>query len=160
MRQQVKAMALELGVIGLMNTQFAVKDGQVYLIEVNPRAARTVPFVSKATGMPLAKIGARVMVGQSLVSQGITKEIIPPFYSVKEVVLPFAKFQGVDPLLGPEMRSTGEVMGVGESFEEAYAKANLGASQPIPVGGKALLSVRLNDKNRVIELCIFAKKHC
>ncbi|AGH45261.1 carbamoyl-phosphate synthase large subunit [Paraglaciecola psychrophila] len=152
MRQQVKAMALELGVIGLMNTQFAVKDGQVYLIEVNPRAARTVPFVSKATGMPLAKIGARAMVGQSLVSQGITKEIIPPFYSVKEVVLPFAKFQGVDPLLGPEMRSTGEVMGVGESFEEAYAKANLGASQPIPVGGKALLSVRLNDKNRVIEL--------
>ena len=152
MRQQVKSMALELGVIGLMNTQFAVKDGQVYLIEVNPRAARTVPFVSKATGMALAKIGARVMAGQSLVSQGITKEIIPPYFSVKEVVLPFAKFQGVDPLLGPEMRSTGEVMGVGDSFEEAYAKANLGASQPIPVGGKALLSVRLNDKNRVIEL--------
>jgi carbamoyl-phosphate synthase large subunit len=145
-------MALELGVVGLMNTQFAVKDDQVYLIEVNPRAARTVPFVSKATGMPLAKIGARVMVGQSLASQGVTKEIIPPFYSVKEVVLPFAKFQGVDPLLGPEMRSTGEVMGVGDSFEEAYAKANLGASQPIPTGGKALLSVRLNDKNRVIEL--------
>jgi carbamoyl-phosphate synthase large subunit len=152
MRKQVKAMALELGVVGLMNTQFAVKDDQVYLIEVNPRAARTVPFVSKATGMPLAKIGARVMVGQSLASQGVTKEIIPPFYSVKEVVLPFAKFQGVDPLLGPEMRSTGEVMGVGDSFEEAYAKANLGASQPIPTGGKALLSVRLNDKNRVIEL--------
>ncbi|MEP0354830.1 carbamoyl-phosphate synthase large subunit [Paraglaciecola sp.] len=152
MRQQVKAMALELGVVGLMNTQFAVKDGQVYLIEVNPRAARTVPFVSKATGIPLAKIGARAMAGQSLEAQGITKEIIPPFYSVKEVVLPFAKFQGVDPLLGPEMRSTGEVMGVGESFEEAYAKANLGASQPIPTGGKALLSVRLNDRNRVIEL--------
>jgi carbamoyl-phosphate synthase large subunit len=152
MREQVKAMALELGVIGLMNTQFAVKDNQVYLIEVNPRAARTVPFVSKATGMPLAKIGARCMAGQSLASQGITKEIIPPFYSVKEVVLPFAKFQGVDPLLGPEMRSTGEVMGIGETFVEAYAKANLGASQPIPVGGKALLSVRLNDKNRVIEL--------
>ncbi|MGJ8682436.1 carbamoyl-phosphate synthase large subunit [Paraglaciecola sp.] len=152
MRQQVKAMALELGVVGLMNTQFAVKDNEVYLIEVNPRAARTVPFVSKATGIPVAKIGARAMAGQSLASQGVTKEIIPPFYSVKEVVLPFAKFQGVDPLLGPEMRSTGEVMGVGDSFEEAYAKANLGASQEIPVGGKALLSVRLNDKNRVIEL--------
>ena len=152
MREQVKAMAIELGVVGLMNTQFAVKDGEVYLIEVNPRAARTVPFVSKATGMPLAKIAARAMVGQSLSSQGITQEIIPPFYSVKEVVLPFAKFQGVDPLLGPEMRSTGEVMGVGDTFEEAYAKANLGAGQPIPSGGKALLSVRQNDKTRVLEL--------
>jgi carbamoyl-phosphate synthase large subunit len=152
MREQVKAMALELGVIGLMNTQFAVKDNEVYLIEVNPRAARTVPFVSKATGMAVAKIGARAMAGQSLAQQGITREIIPPYYSVKEVVLPFAKFQGVDPLLGPEMRSTGEVMGVGETFVEAYAKANLGASQPIPGKGKALLSVRFNDKNRVIEL--------
>ncbi|MFT5675942.1 MAG: carbamoyl-phosphate synthase large subunit [Paraglaciecola sp.] len=152
MRMQVKAMALELGVIGLMNTQFAVKDREVYLIEVNPRAARTVPFVSKATGLAVAKVGARAMVGQSLASQGVSKEIIPPFYSVKEVVLPFAKFQGVDPLLGPEMRSTGEVMGVGDTFEEAYAKANLGAGGPIPSGGKALLSVRLNDKNRVIEL--------
>ncbi|MCC2615286.1 carbamoyl-phosphate synthase large subunit [Aestuariibacter halophilus] len=152
MREQVKAMALELGVVGLMNTQFAVKDGEVYLIEVNPRAARTVPFVSKATGLPLAKIAARVMAGQSLASQGVSKEIIPPFYSVKEVVLPFAKFQGVDPLLGPEMRSTGEVMGVGDSFEEAYAKANLGAGQPIPARGKALLSVRHTDKSRVIEL--------
>jgi carbamoyl-phosphate synthase large subunit len=152
MRAQVKAMALELGVIGLMNTQFAVKDGEVYLIEVNPRAARTVPFVSKATGVAVAKIGARCMAGQSLASQGITQEVIPPYYSVKEVVLPFAKFQGVDPLLGPEMRSTGEVMGVGDTFVEAYAKANLGAGEPIPSGGKALLSVRLNDKNRVIEL--------
>ncbi|MCV2885946.1 carbamoyl-phosphate synthase large subunit [Aestuariibacter sp. AA17] len=152
MREQVKAMALELGVVGLMNTQFAVKDGEVYLIEVNPRAARTVPFVSKATGLPLAKIAARAMAGQDLPSQGVDKEIIPPFYSVKEVVLPFAKFQGVDPLLGPEMRSTGEVMGVGLNFEEAYAKANLGASQPIPKPGKALLSVRENDKARVIEL--------
>jgi carbamoyl-phosphate synthase large subunit len=152
MRTQVKAMALELGVVGLMNTQFAVKDNEVYLIEVNPRAARTVPFVSKATGLAVAKVGARAMVGQSLASQGVSKEIIPPFYSVKEVVLPFAKFQGVDPLLGPEMRSTGEVMGVGDTFEEAYAKANLGAGGPIPSGGKALLSVRLNDKNRVIEL--------
>ena len=152
MRKQVKDMALELGVVGLMNTQFAVKDNEVYLIEVNPRAARTVPFVSKATGRACAKIGARVMAGQSLRDQGITNEIIPPFFSVKEVVLPFAKFQGVDPLLGPEMRSTGEVMGVGETFEEAYAKANLGASSPLPTGGKALLSVRNNDKVRLVEL--------
>lgn len=152
MRAQVKAMALELGVIGLMNTQFAVKDGEVYLIEVNPRAARTVPFVSKATGLPLAKIAARVMVGQSLESQKANQEVIPPYHSVKEVVIPFAKFHGVDPLLGPEMRSTGEVMGVGDSFEEAYAKAGLGASAPIPKKGKALLSVRHTDKQRVIEL--------
>ncbi|GAA0853205.1 carbamoyl-phosphate synthase large subunit [Aliiglaciecola litoralis] len=152
MRKQVTDMAIELGVVGLMNTQFAVKDGEVYLIEVNPRAARTVPFVSKATGRPLAKIGARAMVGQSLSSQNVLNEIIPPFYSVKEVVLPFAKFQGVDPLLGPEMRSTGEVMGVGDTFEEAYAKANLGAGAPIPGKGKALISVRQNDKARVVSL--------
>ena len=152
MRAQVKAMALELGVVGLMNTQFAVKDGEVYLIEVNPRAARTIPFVSKATGRACAKIAARAMAGQSLADQGVVDEIIPPFYSVKEVVLPFAKFQGVDPLLGPEMRSTGEVMGVGDTFEEAYAKANLGASEPLPRSGKALLSVRNNDKARVVEL--------
>ena len=152
MRQQVTAMALELGVVGLMNTQFAIKDGLVYLIEVNPRAARTVPFVSKATGVALAKVAARVMAGKSLQQQGVTTEVIPPFYSVKEVVLPFAKFQGVDPLLGPEMRSTGEVMGVGDTFEEAYAKANLGANAPLPRKGKALLSVRQNDKPKVIEL--------
>ncbi len=152
MREQVAAMALELGVIGLMNTQFAVKDNEVYLIEVNPRAARTVPFVSKATSIPLAKIAARVMAGKSLRSQGVVKEIIPPFYSVKEVVLPFAKFQGVDPLLGPEMRSTGEVMGIGINFEEAYAKAGLGASSPLPSKGKVLLSVRNNDKHKVAEL--------
>lgn len=152
MRKQVTEMALELGVIGLMNTQFAIKDNEVYLIEVNPRAARTVPFVSKATGVPLAKVAARVMAGMSLASQGVTKETIPPFYSVKEVVLPFAKFQGVDPLLGPEMRSTGEVMGIGVNFEEAYAKAGLGASAPLPNKGKVLLSVRNNDKRRVLEL--------
>lgn len=152
MRKQVKDMALELGVVGLMNTQFAVKDGEVYLIEVNPRAARTVPFVSKATGIPLAKVAARAMAGVSLAEQGVTEEVIPPFYAVKEVVLPFAKFQGVDPLLGPEMRSTGEVMGVGDTFEEAYAKANLGAGAPLPKEGKVLLSVRDTDKARVIEL--------
>ena len=152
MREQVKAMALELGVVGLMNTQFAIKDGEVYLIEVNPRAARTIPFVSKATSVPLAKVAARAMAGKTLAEQGFTQEVIPPFYSVKEVVLPFAKFQGVDPLLGPEMRSTGEVMGVGDTFEEAYAKANLGAGAPLPKDGKALISVRQTDKARVVEL--------
>jgi carbamoyl-phosphate synthase large subunit len=152
MRDQVKRMALELGVVGLMNTQFAVKDGEVYLIEVNPRAARTVPFVSKATGVALAKVAARCMAGQSLASQGITKEIIPPYYSVKEVVLPFAKFPGVDPMRGPEMRSTGEVMGVGDTFAEAFAKAQLGAGNVMPRGGRALLSVRNSDKKRIVEL--------
>ncbi|MEM0909840.1 MAG: carbamoyl-phosphate synthase large subunit [Pseudomonadota bacterium] len=154
MRQQVQKMALELGVKGLMNTQFAIKDNEVYLIEVNPRAARTVPFVSKATGIPLAKVAARVMAGTSLSEQGMLEEVIPPFYSVKEVVLPFAKFHGVDPLLGPEMRSTGEVMGVADSFEEAYAKASLGASAPLPEVGKVLLSVRNTDKPRAIELAL------
>ncbi|CAH8182899.1 MULTISPECIES: carbamoyl-phosphate synthase large subunit [Vibrio] len=152
MREQVEKLAFELGVRGLMNTQFAVKDNEVYLIEVNPRAARTVPFVSKATGAPLAKIAARVMAGQSLESQGFTKEIIPPYYSVKEVVLPFNKFPGVDPLLGPEMRSTGEVMGVGATFAEAYAKAELGCGNVYPEGGRALLSVREGDKQRVVDL--------
>ncbi len=151
-REQVRKLAMELGVIGLMNVQFAIKDDEIYLIEVNPRAARTVPFVSKATGAPLAKIAARVMAGQSLASQGFTKEIIPPFYSVKEVVLPFNKFPGVDPLLGPEMRSTGEVMGVGDTFAEAYAKAQLGANSAIPRSGRVLLSVRNGDKQRVVDL--------
>jgi carbamoyl-phosphate synthase large subunit len=152
MRDQVTRMALELGVVGLMNTQFAVKDGEVYLIEVNPRAARTVPFVSKATGVPLAKVAARCMAGQSLASQGVTEEIIPPYYSVKEVVLPFAKFPGVDPMRGPEMRSTGEVMGVGDTFAEAFAKAQLGAGNVMPRQGRALLSVRNSDKKRFVEL--------
>ncbi|SKA43469.1 carbamoyl-phosphate synthase large subunit [Enterovibrio nigricans] len=152
MRRQVEKLAFELGVRGLMNTQFAVKDGEVYLIEVNPRAARTVPFVSKATGAPLAKIAARVMAGQSLESQGFTQEIIPPYYSVKEVVLPFNKFPGVDPLLGPEMRSTGEVMGVGDTFAEAFAKADLGCGKQYSEKGRALLSVRNNDKQRVVDL--------
>ncbi|MGS0680582.1 carbamoyl-phosphate synthase large subunit [Shewanella sp. 125m-7] len=152
MREQVGKLAMELGVIGLMNVQFAVKDNEIYMIEVNPRAARTVPFVSKATGVPLAKIAARVMAGQSLKSQNFTKEVIPPFFSVKEVVLPFNKFPGVDPLLGPEMRSTGEVMGVGDTFAEAYAKAQLGATSEVPKSGRALLSVRNSDKARVADL--------
>ncbi|KFZ36961.1 carbamoyl phosphate synthase large subunit [Shewanella mangrovi] len=153
MREQVRKLAFELGVIGLMNVQFAVKDNTIYMIEVNPRAARTVPFVSKATGVSLAKIAARVMAGQSLEAQGFTQEVIPPYFSVKEVVLPFNKFPGVDPLLGPEMRSTGEVMGVGETFAEAYAKAQLGAApKDSPRSGRALLSVRNSDKKRVAEL--------
>ena len=152
MRQQVQKLAFELQVRGLMNVQFAVKDNEVYLIEVNPRAARTVPFVSKATGVPLAKVAARVMAGQTLAQQGVTKEIIPPYYSVKEVVLPFNKFPGVDPLLGPEMRSTGEVMGVGRTFAEAFAKAQLGSNSTMKKQGRALLSVREGDKERVVDL--------
>nr|MBP6563296.1 carbamoyl-phosphate synthase large subunit [Neisseriaceae bacterium] len=152
MREQVRQLAFELNVRGLMNVQFAVKSNEVYLIEVNPRAARTVPFVSKATGVPLAKVAARVMAGQSLAEQGVTKEVIPPYYSVKEVVLPFNKFPGVDPILGPEMRSTGEVMGVGNTFPEAFAKAQLGAQTYVQQSGRALLSVRESDKKRVVAL--------
>jgi len=152
MREQVEKLAFELGVRGLMNTQFAVKNNEVYLIEVNPRAARTVPFVSKATGVPLAKIAARVMVGQTLKQQGFTKEVIPPYFSVKEVMLPFNKFPGVDPLLGPEMRSTGEVMGVGHTFAEAFAKAELACGNVYPDAGRALLSVREGDKNRIVDV--------
>ncbi len=152
MREQVEKLAFELGVRGLMNTQFAVKNNEVYLIEVNPRAARTVPFVSKATGAQLAKIAARVMVGQTLEQQGFTKEIIPPYFSVKEVMLPFNKFPGVDPLLGPEMRSTGEVMGVGHTFAEAFAKAELACGNVYPEGGRALLSVREGDKHRIVDV--------
>jgi carbamoyl-phosphate synthase large subunit len=152
MRQQVEKLAFELSVRGLMNVQFAVKNNEVYLIEVNPRAARTVPFVSKATGVALAKVAARVMAGQTLAEQGITEEVIPPYYSVKEVVLPFNKFPGVDPILGPEMRSTGEVMGVGRTFAEAFAKAQLGSNSGMKKAGRALLSVREGDKGRVVDL--------
>ncbi|MCF1431147.1 MAG: carbamoyl-phosphate synthase large subunit [Shewanella sp.] len=152
MREQVRKLAFELGVVGLMNVQFAVKNNEIYMIEVNPRAARTVPFVSKATGVPLAKIAARVMVGKTLEEQQFTEEVIPPYFSVKEVVLPFNKFPGVDPLLGPEMRSTGEVMGVGDTFAEAYGKALLGSVKDIPKKGRALLSVRDSDKGRVADL--------
>ena len=145
-------LAMELDVRGLMNVQLAVREDKIYLIEVNPRAARTVPFVSKATGLPLAKIAARIMVGQSLEDQGVNKEIIPPYYSVKEVVLPFHKFPGSDPILGPEMRSTGEVMGTAKLFPEAYAKAQLAAGSEIVRKGKALLSVKNSDKDRLPEL--------
>ncbi len=148
-REQVKAMALELGVVGLMNVQLAVQDGEIYVIEVNPRASRTVPFVSKCIGTSLAKIAARVMAGNSLEDVGFTEEIIPPYFTVKEAVFPFNKFPGVDPILGPEMRSTGEVMGVGHTFAEAYAKAQLAVKMKLPAGGNVILSVRDQDKPRI-----------
>jgi carbamoyl-phosphate synthase large subunit len=151
-RAQVDKLARALKVCGLMNTQFAVQDGKVYLLEVNPRASRTAPFVSKATGRPLAKIAARCMAGVSLREQGITAEILPKYFSVKESVFPFNKFPGVDPLLGPEMRSTGEVMGVGAHFGEAFAKALAGSGMILPSGGTAFVSVRDEDKARAIEL--------
>ena len=150
MREQIRQMALELKVIGLMNTQFAIKDEEIYLLEVNPRASRTVPFVSKATGLQLAKIAARCMAGKSLAEQGITEEVIPSFYFVKEAIFPFVKFPGVDTILGPEMKSTGEVMGVGETFGEAFAKAIEGSGSCIPTSGVALLSVKDSDKPRAI----------
>ena len=151
-RDQVKRMAVELGVVGLMNVQMAVQGEDIFVIEVNPRASRTVPFVSKAIGPSLAKVAARCMAGQSLESQGFTSEIIPPYFSVKEAVFPFAKFQGVDPILGPEMKSTGEVMGVGDSFAEAFAKATLGAGDRMPTQGRAFISVRDGDKPGAIQL--------
>jgi carbamoyl-phosphate synthase large subunit len=152
MRDICNKMAQELGVRGLMNVQLALQDDKIYVIEVNPRASRTIPFVSKCIGTSLAKIAARCMVGQSLADQGFTKEIIPPYFSVKEAVFPFNKFPGIDPILGPEMKSTGEVMGVGQTFAEAYGKAELGASDEIPVSGSAFLSVRERDKHSVAEL--------
>ncbi len=152
MRKQVAAMALELGVVGLMNTQLAWQDGEIYVIEVNPRASRTVPFVSKCIGRSLAAIAAKVMMGKSLKELGFTKEIVPPYFSVKEAVFPFNKFQGVDPILGPEMKSTGEVMGVGKTFGEAFFKAQLGASASLPHTGRAFISVRDADKSGVVEV--------
>ncbi|MDN3640902.1 carbamoyl-phosphate synthase large subunit [Simiduia curdlanivorans] len=150
MREQVKKMALELGVVGLMNVQLAYQDGEIYVIEVNPRASRTVPFVSKCIGVSLAKVAARCQAGRSLADQGFTKEIVPNYYSVKEAVFPFNKFPSVDPILGPEMRSTGEVMGVGDTFAEAFAKAQLGAGDVIPTEGRAFISVRDFDKDAMI----------
>ena len=150
MREQIRAMALELNVVGLMNTQFAIQGDDIYILEVNPRASRTVPFVSKATGVQLAKVAARCMVGISLQQQGVTKEVIPKNYFVKEAVFPFIKFPGVDTLLGPEMKSTGEVMGVGKTFGEAFAKAVEGGGTALPKGGRALLSVRDADKQRLV----------
>jgi len=152
MREQVKKMALELGVIGLMNTQLAYQDGEIYVIEVNPRASRTVPFVSKCIGHSLASIATRVMIGEKLSEIGFTKEIVPTLMNVKEAVFPFNKFQGVDPVLSPEMKSTGEVMGTGETFGEAFMKATIGAGDPMPVPGKAFISVRNMDKPGAINI--------
>ena len=151
-REQVKKMALELGVVGLMNVQMAVQGEDIYVLEVNPRASRTVPFVSKCIGQSLAKVAARAMAGKSLQEIGFTKEVIPNYFSVKEAVFPFAKFPGVDTILGPEMKSTGEVMGVGDSFAEAFAKAQLGASEILPTGGCAFISVREDDKPFVADM--------
>ena len=152
MRDQVKRMALELGVIGLMNTQLAWQDGEIFVIEVNPRASRTVPFVSKCIGVSLADIGAQVMAGKRLADIGFTKEIIPSYFSVKEAVFPFNKFPSVDPILSPEMKSTGEVMGIGGSFAEAFSKAHIGTGQDMPLAGKAFVSVREVDKLACVKL--------
>jgi carbamoyl-phosphate synthase large subunit len=152
LRRQTIDMAKALKVVGLMNVQFAIKDDDVYVLEVNPRASRTVPYVSKATGRPLAKIAARCMVGQSLDAQGIRGEVVPPYYAVKEAVFPFIKFPGVDPLLGPEMKSTGEVMGVGRSFGEAFVKSQSAAGSPIPQGGRMFISVRDADQKAIVEV--------
>ncbi len=152
LRAQTVQMALALNVVGLMNVQFAIQNGTVFVLEVNPRASRTVPFVSKASGLPLAKIAARCMVGKSLDAQGVMKEVVPPYYSVKEAVFPFIKFPGVDTILGPEMKSTGEVMGVGESFGEAFVKSQLAAGVKLPKAGKAFISVRNSDKNAAVQI--------
>ena len=155
-KRQTAAMAESLNVVGLMNVQFAIQniDGKdvIYVLEVNPRASRTVPFVSKATGIQLAKVAARCMAGQTLASQGITHEVTPPYFSVKEAVFPFVKFPGVDTILGPEMKSTGEVMGVGKTFGEAFVKSQLGAGAKIPRSGKAFISVKQLDKPRAVEV--------
>ncbi len=155
LRRQTVAMAKGLNVVGLMNVQFAIQrqgsEPVVYVLEVNPRASRTVPYVSKSTSLPLAKIAARCMAGQTLASQGVTKEVIPPYYSVKEAVFPFIKFPGVDTILGPEMKSTGEVMGVGDTFAEAFVKSQLAAGVVLPTSGNIFISVREGDKAGIVE---------
>ncbi|WP_337178637.1 carbamoyl-phosphate synthase large subunit [Hydrogenophaga borbori] len=160
LKRQTAAMAQGLNVVGLMNVQFAIQeieeDGQkkdvIYVLEVNPRASRTVPFVSKATGIQLAKVAARCMAGQSLDSQGIGEEVVPPYFSVKEAVFPFVKFPGVDTILGPEMKSTGEVMGVGKTFGEAFVKSQIGAGTKLPTAGKVFLTVKNSDKPRAVDV--------
>ena len=151
-KRQTTMMAKALNVSGLMNVQFAIQGGDVYVLEVNPRASRTVPYVSKATGLQLAKIAARAMAGQTLAAQGITKEVVPPYFSVKEAVFPFVKFPGVDTILGPEMKSTGEVMGVGMSFGEAFVKSQLAAGVRLPESGTVFISVKNQDKPRAVEV--------
>ncbi|MBI3570269.1 MAG: carbamoyl-phosphate synthase large subunit [Gammaproteobacteria bacterium] len=158
LRNQTVKMAKALKVIGLMNVQFAIQNGNIYVLEVNPRASRTVPYVSKATGRPLAKIAARCMAGQSLKKQGVAGEIVPSYYSVKEAVFPFIKFPGVDTILGPEMKSTGEVMGVGRSFGEAFTKSQIAAGSPIPNSGRVFISVRDADQKGVVEVARYFGK--
>ncbi|MCM8613931.1 carbamoyl-phosphate synthase large subunit [Accumulibacter sp.] len=152
LRRQTRLLARALKVCGLMNIQFAIQKGVVFVLEVNPRASRTVPFVSKATGLPLAKIAARCMVGRSLASQGLTKEVVPDHFSVKEAVFPFIKFRGVDTILGPEMKSTGEVMGVGRSFSEAFVKSQMAASVRLPSSGQVFISVKDSDKSKAVRI--------
>jgi carbamoyl-phosphate synthase large subunit len=152
LRRQTVALAHGLDVVGLMNVQYAIQGEVVYVLEVNPRASRTVPYVSKATSLPLAKIAARCMIGQTLAKQNITSEVVPPYYSVKEAVFPFLKFPGVDTILGPEMKSTGEVMGVGETFAEAFVKSQLAAGVKLPNAGNVFISVRNADKPKVVEI--------
>jgi len=152
LREQTRKLALGLNVVGLMNVQYAIQNGVVYVLEVNPRASRTAPFVSKATGRPIAKLGAQVMTGRKLKELGATEEIVPGFYSVKEAVFPFAKFPESDPILGPEMKSTGEVMGTGRTFGEAYAKSQAGSGTALPRTGTALVSVRERDKPGAVEM--------
>jgi carbamoyl-phosphate synthase large subunit len=152
LRRQTVAMARALKVVGLMNVQFAIQNGVVFVLEVNPRASRTVPFVSKATSLPLAKIAARCMAGRTLAAQGVTAEVIPPYYSVKEAVFPFIKFPGADTILGPEMKSTGEVMGVGRTFAEAFLKSQMATGERLPTSGKVFLSVRDSDKAPAVDV--------
>jgi carbamoyl-phosphate synthase large subunit len=152
LREQIQKLAKELGVIGLINAQFAIKDNKIYILEVNPRASRTVPFIAKATGVPLAKIAARCVIGKTLKQQGCTKEPVISYFAVKQVVFPFARFPNVDPLLGPEMRSTGEVMGIGKTFGEAFAKGQLSTGQIMPKTGRVFISVRDSDKKYVAKL--------
>jgi carbamoyl-phosphate synthase large subunit len=151
-KRQTAVMARALNVKGLMNVQFAVQDDEVYVLEVNPRASRTVPFVSKATGLQLAKIAARAMAGRSFADQGLGAEVVPEYFSVKEAVFPFVKFPGVDTILGPEMKSTGEVMGIGKSFGEAFVKSQMAASVRLPTSGTVFISVKDQDKPRAIEV--------
>src|SRR5213078_3928045 len=148
LRRQTVLLAHALEVVGLMNVQFAIQRDVIYVLEVNPRASRTVPFVGKAAGVPLAKIAARCMVGKTLAQQGALTEVVPTYFSVKEAVFPFVKFPGVDTILGPEMKSTGEVMGVGRTFGEAFVKSQLGAGTILPKSGKVFVSVKNNDKPR------------
>jgi carbamoyl-phosphate synthase large subunit len=155
LREQTRKLAKALNVIGLMNIQFAIQNGIIYVLEVNPRASRTAPFVSKATGVPLAKIGARVMTGKKMKTMENVTEIIPPYFSVKEAVFPFTKFPEADPILGPEMKSTGEVMGTGRTFGEAYAKAQAASGVTLPRSGVVLISVRERDKPGAV---LLAKK--